>query len=145
MQFELMQSICIKDTVWTDKLTLFQELGNTLLMHEVNFDWDDVLPYWSLLASQTHRTDGFHGNHESKLNDQGPRTSPGGDCNPGAGEKWGIVTPLLRTSFSGLWPLERSKDLFLGIVIAALKRSRDLSQGLWPTLLGPVARRPISA
>ena len=92
MQFELMQSICIKDTVWTDKLTLFQELGNTLLMHEVNFDWDDVLPYWSLLASQTHRTDGFHGNHESKLNDQGPRTSPGG-----------IVTPELERS-GGLWP-----------------------------------------
>lgn len=43
-------------------------------MHEVKFDWDEVLPYRSLLAPQTHRTDGFHGNHDSKLKDQGPRT-----------------------------------------------------------------------
>lgn len=58
-----------------------------------------------------------------------------GDCDPGSGEEWRIVTPWLRTSFSGLWPLERSKDLFLGIMIAALKRSRDLFQELWPTPL----------
>ena len=46
-------------------------------MHEVKFDWDEVLPYRSLLAPQTHKTDGFHGNHDSKLKDQRPRTSPG--------------------------------------------------------------------
>ena len=46
-------------------------------MHEVKFDLDEVLPYRSLLAPQTHRADGFHGSHDSKLKDQGPRTSPG--------------------------------------------------------------------
>lgn len=58
-------------------------------MHEVKFDWDEVLPYRSLLAPQTHRTDGFHGNHDSKLKDQGPLWA---DCDPGAGEEWRIVT-----------------------------------------------------
>lgn len=47
--------------------------------------------YKSLLAPQTHKTDGFHGNHEFKLpKDQGPLR---GDCDPGAGEEWGIVIP----------------------------------------------------
>ena len=96
-----------------------------------------MLPYKSLLAPQTHRTDGFpdgfHGNHEFKLpKDQGPLR---GGLWPRSWRGVGDCDSWLRTSFSGLWPLERNKDLFLGIMIAALKRSRNLSQGLWPTPL----------
>ena len=64
-----------------------------------------------------------------------------GNCYPKKGVEWRIATPLNlpRTFSRGLLTLERSEDLFVG-VIAALKSTHDVTKSSFPT---PCLRPPI--